>query len=60
MAEGCVPSQFSLWLFLGMAVMLAGRGLDAGFVWTSVRRRSLAGTEAVAVPESRPAGLESY
>ena len=42
----------------GMAVILAGRDLDLCFDWTSVRRRSLAGTEVVAVPESRPASLE--
>ena len=43
-----------------MAVILAGRGLDPCFDWTSFRRRSLAGTEIVAVLESRPASLDSY
>lgn len=38
--------------------MLAGRGLDPCFDWTSVPRRSLAGTEVVAVSESRPGSLE--
>ena len=41
-----------------------GRWLAAvgilSFDWTSVPRRSLAGTEVVAVPESRPASLGNY
>ena len=61
MAEGCMSGQFSLWdFFLVMAVTLAGHGLDPCFGWTSGRRRSLAGTEVVAVPESRPASLGNY
>lgn len=60
MAEGCVSGQSSLWLLLAMAVILAGRGLGPCFDWTSVRRRSLAGTEVVAVPENRPTSLGNY
>ena len=46
--------------FLVMAVTLAGHSLDPCFGWTSGRRRSLAGTEVVAVPESRHASLGNY
>ena len=43
-----------------MAVIWAGRCLNPCFDWTSVRRRSLAGTEVMTVPESRPASLDNY
>ena len=43
-----------------MAVTWAGRCLNPCFDWTSVRRRSLAGTEVLVVPKNRPASLENY